>query len=146
MQVFVPSGSEHLVILTPSTRGKRSWAAQSWTSFKRPVNKLIDAAKSSGNATHRTYEGGDIDLMVYTHVHQSGAIYHFENTTKDMTWMETWTFDFENLVIVDHSDKCIQINLHPGASKTICFERVGRYQWKLGASVADFKVCKNGSV
>lgn len=146
MQVSIPSGSEHLVLLSPNTNGIRSWAVQSWARFKIPVENLINTAKCSGNVCRRMYAGDTIDLMVYTYVHQSGAVYHFENGTEDMTWMETWTFDFENLVIVGHNDKCIQINIGPGASQTICFDRVGRDEWKLGASVTEFCVSKNESI
>lgn len=141
-QVVLQPRTESLVLISPMTKKKREWEASTCTIIGHSISRLIQDAVKYGGVSWRTYAGEDVDLKVYNHLHQNGAVYHFHNSSPDLQWKETWTFDIENLTIVGSNNSCVEICLGPGESKTICLERTGRKEWKVGASISNLTILK----
>lgn len=142
LQVVVEPQSEHLVLMSPTIKNKREWEASTTAVITYSMARLVDDAIKHGGVSWRTYAGEDVDLKVYNYLHQNGAVYHFKNSTPDLEWREQWTFEVENLTNLDSSGLCVQIELGPGQSKTVCLERTNRKEWKAGASISNLLISK----
>ena len=83
-------------------------------SFKKGQQDLIQQTKTIGNKQNRLYKGKEVGIYCYILYHQDGAIYSYENNTRNYKLIEKLEFELVNCVIEGVRGLKMDVLLEPG--------------------------------
>lgn len=88
-------------------------------SFKKGKNALIAQTKTKGKKQKRLYKKKDVGIYCYILYHQDGAIYSYENNTKNYKLVENLDFELLNCLIEGVSGQKMKVILEPGENMIV---------------------------